>query len=223
MPSETEPAVPRWFPDNEPPTRLLLVRHGSTEHSHEGRFSGRNELPLDAHGLAQAQAIARHVARMGPVDVVLSSPLRRARETADAIVTEVGGRVEIAPDLVEMEFGDWEGLTLADAHLKWPDVITSWLAGVDIAPPGGESFGAVEARVIPAAERIVEAYRGQRIVAVSHVTPIKTLLRIALGAPQETMFKFHLDTASLSVIDYFEDGSTSVRTINNSEHPDGPQ
>ena len=77
--------------------------------------------------------------------------------------------------------------------------------------------------VIPAVQRLVDTYRGQRIVAVSHVTPIKTLLRIALGAPQETMFKFHLDTASLSVIDYYEDGTTSVRTINNSEHPDGPQ
>jgi broad specificity phosphatase PhoE len=223
MPTATDSAVPRWFPDNEPPTRLLLVRHGSTEHSHEGRFSGRNELPLDAHGQAQAEAIARHVSRMGPVDVVLSSPLQRARETAGAIAAKVGGTVEIAPDLVEMEFGDWEGLTLADAHLKWPDVITSWLAGVDIAPPGGESFGDVESRVIPAVQRLVDTYRGQRIVAVSHVTPIKTLLRIALGAPQETMFKFHLDTASLSVIDYYEDGTTSVRTINNSEHPDGPQ
>ena len=86
MPTDSDAAVPRWFPDNEPPTRLLLVRHGSTEHSHEGRFSGRNELPLDDHGRAQAQAIARHVSRMGPVDVVLSSPLRRACETADAIV-----------------------------------------------------------------------------------------------------------------------------------------
>jgi ribonuclease H / adenosylcobalamin/alpha-ribazole phosphatase len=211
--------VPRWFPDNEPPTRLLLVRHGSTEHSHDGRFSGRNDLPLDETGRAQAQAIARHVSRMGPVDIVLSSPLRRACETAAAIVGRVGGRVEVVDDLVEMEFGEWEGLTLADAHLKWPDVITDWLAGVDIAPPGGESFGEVEARVIPAVQRIVDRYRGLRIVAVSHVTPIKTLLRIALSAPQQTMFKFHLDTASLSVIDYFEDGTSSVRTINNSEHP----
>lgn len=223
MPAQSDDTAPRWFPDNEPPTRLLLVRHGSTEHSHDGRFSGRNELPLDEHGRGQARAIARHVSRMGSVDVVLSSPLRRARETAEAIVAKVGGEVEIVEDLVEMEFGEWEGLTLADAHLKWPDVIRDWLAGIDIAPPGGESFAEVEARVTPAVQRIIDGNRGRRIVAVSHVTPIKTLLRIALSAPQETMFKFHLDTASLSVIDYFEDGATSVRTINNSEHPDGPR
>jgi broad specificity phosphatase PhoE len=221
MSAENEDAVPRWFPDNEHPTRLLLVRHGSTEHSHEGRFSGRNELPLDDHGRRQAQAIARHVSRMGRVDVVLSSPLRRARETAEAIAAKVGGEVEVVADLVEMEFGEWEGLTLADAHLKWPALIRSWLDGADVGPPGGESFTQVETRVVPALEQIVATHRGKRIVAVSHVTPIKTLLRIALCAPQETMFKFHLDTASLSVVDYYEDGASSVRTINNSEHPDG--
>lgn len=61
------------------------------------------------------------------------------------------------------------------------------------------------------------------MVLVSHVTPIKTLLRLALGAPQETMFRFHLDTASLSVVDYYADGTSSVRTINNAEHPEPPE
>ncbi|MGH8861472.1 MAG: histidine phosphatase family protein, partial [Jatrophihabitantaceae bacterium] len=161
MSAEDPATAPRWFPDNERPTRLVLVRHGSTEHSHDGRFSGRNDLPLDDHGRVQAQAIARHIARMQPVDVVLSSPLRRARETAEAIVARLGGQVEIVDDLVEMEFGEWEGRTLGEAHLKWPEVITDWLAGADIAPPGGESFRAVTARVTSALERIVSSHRGR--------------------------------------------------------------
>ena len=219
MGPDADAAVPRWFPDDEAPTRLFLVRHGSTAHSHERRFSGFNDLPLDTHGRAQAQGIARHVARSGEIDVVVSSPLPRARQTAEAIATQVDAAVETVADLVEMEFGDWEGLTLAEAHAKWPDIIAEWLAGRDVAPPGGESFGEVEARVLPAIDGIVARHRGKRIVVVSHITPIKTVLRTCLSAPQETMFKFHLDTASLSVIDYYEDGTTSVRTINNSEHP----
>jgi probable phosphoglycerate mutase len=70
-----------------------------------------------------------------------------------------------------------------------------------------------------ALDDIVIQRAGQRVVLVSHVTPIKILLRRALGAPQETMFRFHLDTASLSAVDYYRDGTSSVRMINNAEHP----
>jgi probable phosphoglycerate mutase len=211
-------APPRWFPPTETATRVLLVRHGSTEHSHEGRFSGRNDLPLDPHGRSQARALAGHLATLAPVDAVISSPLRRARETAQAIVERVGGAVEIHDDLIEAEFGEWEGLTIAETHLKWPEQLAGWLKSA-AAPPSGESFVDVEARARRAIDEIVATHRHQRVAVVSHVTPIKTLLRIALGAPQETMFRFHLETASLSVVDYYDDGSSSVRTINNSEHP----
>lgn len=211
---------PRWFPPGDDATRVLMIRHGSTEHSLEGRFSGRNELPLDARGQGQARAIAEHLRGLGPVDAVVSSPLRRARETAQAIVERTGGSVDIHEDLIETEFGEWEGLTIEEAHLKWPDLLASWLKRADVCPPSGESFAQVEERALRGLNEIVTARRGQRIVVVSHVTPIKTLLRLALGAPQETMFRFHLDTASLSAVDYYADGTSSVRTINNSEHPD---
>jgi broad specificity phosphatase PhoE len=222
-PAEHQPAAsapPRWFPPQDEATRVLLIRHGSTEHSLEGRFSGRNDLPLDARGQGQARAIAEHLSGLGPVDAVVSSPLRRAVETAQAIVERVGGTVEIHPDLVETEFGEWEGLTIDEAHLKWPELLAEWLKRADVAPPSGESFAEVEERTLRGLNEIIAARRGQRIVLVSHVTPIKTLLRLALGAPQETMFRFHLDTASLSAVDYYGDGTSSVRTINNAEHPD---
>jgi ribonuclease H / adenosylcobalamin/alpha-ribazole phosphatase len=216
----TEP--PRWFPPTETATRVLLVRHGSTAHSPEGRFSGRNDLPLDAHGSGQARALARHVATLEPVDAVISSPLRRARETAQAIVETVGGRVEIHEDLVEAEFGEWEGLTITEAHLKWPDQLAAWLEATTVAPPNGESIVEVEARAQRAIDEIVAAHRHQRVAVISHVTPIRTLLCTALGAPPETMFRFHLDTASLSVVDYYDNGTSSVRTLNNAGHPSEP-
>jgi len=213
---------PRWFPPSDQATRVLMVRHGSTEHSLEGRFSGRNDLPLDERGRRQARAIAAHIASLNPVDEVISSPLRRARETAQALVDRVGGTVEVHDGLIETEFGEWEGLTIDETHTKWPDLLATWLKQADIAPPSGESFQDVEARALQALQEILGRYRGKRVVLVSHVTPIKTLLRLALGAPQETMFRFHLDTASLSVVDYYADGTSSVRTINNAEHPEPP-
>ena len=89
----------------------------------------------------------------------------------------------------------------------------------DSRRPAGSPSARSRRGCCPRSTRIVARHRGKRIVVVSHITPIKTVLRTCLSAPQETMFKFHLDTASLSVIDYYEDGTTSVRTINNSEHP----
>lgn len=218
----TGPA-PRWFPPAEQATHVLMVRHGSTVHSLAGRFSGRNDLPLDERGRGQARAIAHHIVGLGPIDAIVSSPLRRAQETALAISARTGVPVETHEDLIETEFGEWEGLGIEDVHLKWPELLAAWLKRADVAPPSGESFAEVEARALRGLREILAARRGQRIVLVSHVTPIKTLLRLALGAPLETMFKFHLDTASLSVVDYYDDGTSSVRTVNNAEHPDpGP-
>ena len=211
---EQDPEPPRWFPPKDEATEVLLVRHGSTEHSLAGRFSGRNELPLDERGQGQARGIGAHIAALEPIDAIITSPLLRARQTAAQIAMRTGAQVSVEPDLIETEFGEWEGRTIADVHVKWPDVLAAWLKQADVAPPSGESFADVEQRSVAAINRIV---------VVSHVTPIKTLLRLALGAPQETMFRFHLDTASLSIVHYFTDGTGSVRMINNAEHPDpGP-
>src|SRR5438067_10315444 len=107
---EQDPVPPRWFPPKDEATEVLLVRHGSTEHSLEGRFSGRNDLPLDDRGRGQARAIAAHIGAMYPIDTIVSSPLRRARETAEAIAARVGGDIAVEDDLIETEFGEWEGL-----------------------------------------------------------------------------------------------------------------
>ena len=209
----------RWGKSDQVATTLLLVRHGSTEHSHEGRFSGRNELPLDGAGREQAAAVAGLVAAGERVDVVLTSPLRRARETAVAVAERTGGQVEVVEDLIELDFGAWEGHTFAEVERAWPDELAAWLAREDATPPGGESFAAVTARVQRLMAAVLEAHAGKRVVAVSHVTPIKTALRLALGAPHEAIFRFHLDTASLSVVDYYTDGGCNVRVLNRAEQP----
>ena len=213
-------AAPAWAPPSGPPTRLLLVRHGSTQHSADRRFSGRNELALDETGERQALALAARARSFGAVAAVVSSPLRRAVQTADAIAGVLGADVETADGLAEVDFGAWEGMTMREVFAAYPQQMAAWSASPDIAPPGGESFTALARRVRQARDRVIAAHPGEHVVVVTHVSPIKTLVRLALDAPFSSLFRIHLDTASLSAIDYFVDGTASVRLLNDVSHLD---
>ena len=207
---------PSWAPPTGKATRLVLVRHGSTAHSLAQRLSGRNDLRLDAAGRAQAAALAGR--DFGNIDAVVSSPLPRAVETAEPIAAARGLRVEIEDGLIETDFGAWEGLTFAEATERDPELMARWLNSAEVAPPGGESFVTVGERVRVAQQQITAAHQGSRVVVVSHVTPIKLLLRFALDAPPPAMFRIHLDTASVSIVDYLANGGASVRLVNDTSH-----
>jgi probable phosphoglycerate mutase len=211
-----EPPPASWVPPTGRATRLILVRHGSTEHSLAQRLSGRNDLRLDEAGQAQAAALAAR--DFGKIDVVVSSPLPRAVETAEPIAAAHGLQVEFEDGLIETDFGTWEGLTFAEATERDPEVMARWLNSPEVAPPGGESFVTVGERARAAQQKITAAHAGSRILVVSHVTPIKLLLRFALDAPPQAMFRIHLDTASVSVVDYLANGGCSVRLVNDTSH-----
>ncbi len=208
--------APLWTPPAGDPTRLVLVRHGATSHSAQWRFSGRNDLPLDAAGEQQAAALAGR--DFGSVAAVVSSPLRRAVQTARAIAAPLGLPVERQEGLAEVDFGAWEGLTMAEVRERDAAAVDEWLASADVAPPGGESFAAVGRRVRAAREAVIAAHPGSVVVVVSHVTPIKTMVRFALDAPPVAMFRLMLDTASVSIVDYYDDGNSAVRLVNDISH-----
>jgi probable phosphoglycerate mutase len=209
-----------WEPPAGPPTRLVLVRHGETALNAQGRYTGRGEVPLSAAGRAQAEALARRVAGLVPaVAAVVSSPLERCTATAAAIAAATGGApVETSADLIECDFGEWEGLTFAEVKERWPREMDAWLDSPSVAPPGGESFEAVGRRVERAMLRLREAYAGQQVVVVSHVTPLKLILRDALAANDQFLFRCYLDPAGLSIMDTWPDGGVAVRTINDTAH-----
>ena len=216
---ETPTQQAMWVPPDHEPTRLILVRHGATEHSADKRFSGRNELPLTELGEQQAAALAdRAAGSFSAVVAVVSSPLRRARQTAEAIGTATGLPVTLRDEFAEVDFGVWEGQTFREARETNPAELTAWLASPEVAPPGGESFTALARRVRRGRDAVIAAHPGKTVVVVSHVSPIKTLLRLALDAPPVSMYRIHLDTASVSVIDYFADGNCSVRLMNDTGH-----
>jgi ribonuclease H / adenosylcobalamin/alpha-ribazole phosphatase len=201
-------------------TRLLLVRHGETDLTAQRRYSGRADVPLTARGLAQAKATAARVARLAPaLAAVITSPLSRCTATAEAISAAAGHvPVVIEPDLVECDFGEWEGRTFAEVREQWPAELDAWLASTRVAPPGGESFAEVAARLRRLRSRLLETYRGQVIALVSHVSPIKLLLRDALAAGDAFLHRLYLDPAGISVVDSWPDGGVAVRAINDTAH-----
>jgi broad specificity phosphatase PhoE/ribonuclease HI len=214
---ETPTQQAMWTMPTEAPTQLVLVRHGSTVHSADRRFSGRNELPLDEAGQLQAAALAGRAPSWG-VDAVVSSPLLRARQTADVIASGLGIAAEVNDDIIEVDFGAWEGLTFAEAQCDYPAELTAWLASPDAAPPEGESFATAARRIRRGRDAIIAGHPGRTVVVVTHVTPIKTLIRLALDAPPVSMFRIHLDTASVSIVDYYADGNSSLRLVNDTSH-----
>jgi broad specificity phosphatase PhoE/ribonuclease HI len=215
---------PRWSGAKGTPTRMLLLRHGQTPMSLERRYSGRGEPSLTPLGERQALGAAARLSAMDSVDAstpIITSPLGRTRQTARALADATGGRVGIHEGLIETDFGGWEGLTFAEAAERDPEIHRRWLGDSSVPTPGGESFDTVYRRVLKTRDELISAHSGQTIVVVSHVTPIKSLLRMGLDAGPSLLYRLHLDLASLSIVEFYPDGNASVRLVNDiSHHPD---
>jgi len=225
-----EPELPQpenrlvgWSHDLGAPTTLLLLRHGETKHTRAKRFSGSGGLDpsLSEDGRAQAVAAAARLRQLGGVDAVVTSPLARTRETADVVAAALGLDVRVDEGVAECAFGDWEGLTFAEVQEQDPAALERWLASTSVAPPGGESFDELSARVGRARDRLIARYPGQTVVVVTHVSPIKTLVRLALDAPARAIYRMELKPASLSELAYFADGNVSLRSFNDVAHLSG--
>jgi broad specificity phosphatase PhoE/ribonuclease HI len=194
-----------------------LLRHGQTEHTPERRFSGRNDLPLSRTGRAEAEAAAARAADLG-IEVVVASPLRRTRETAEIVAAALGLPVQFDEDLVELDFGDIEGMTFEEAAAKHPLAARRFGSDVNVSAPGGESVADVSARVARARRRILSNHAGRAVLIVSHVTPIKLMLAAGLGAGDDVVHRVFLEAASLSTVTWSSDGRASVRLVNDTAH-----
>ncbi|MBL3668318.1 bifunctional RNase H/acid phosphatase [Streptomyces sp. M2CJ-2] len=211
-----------WAPaDMGPPATFVLLRHGETPLTPQKRFSGSggSDPSLSDIGREQAEKTAAHLARRGTVQAIVASPLARTRETAGVIAARLGLDVTVDDGLRETDFGAWEGLTFAEVRERHPDDLNAWLSSPDAEPTGGgESFAATANRVAAARDRLTAAHAGRTVLLVTHVTPIKTFVRLALGAPPEALFRMELSAASLSAVAYYADGNASVRLFNETSH-----
>lgn len=217
------PTVMIGWSDIGSPTVTVLARHGATEWTLDKRFSGRGgvDLPLSAVGVRQAEALAAEVARRSEVGRIISSPLLRARQTAQFVADVTGLDIEVEDDITECGFGEWDGLTFAEVKERWPDELAAWLGSIDVAPPGGESFAHCLERVSSARKRIIDRYAGERVLVVAHVSPIKILVGLAIDAPLQSVYRMELPPCSLTTLAWFPDGNASMFSFAEAGHLHG--
>jgi len=202
-----------WNTSLGTPTTVILLRHGETVHTADKKFSGSggDDPTLSQTGRQQAEAAAGWLSRHGGIDAIVTSPLRRARETASAVAAVLALPVTVEDGLAEAAFGDWDGQTFGEVQERWPNELAAWLDSADVAPPGGESFAAVSRRVRKARDRLIAGHPGGTVLAVTHVTPIKLFVCMALGAPLQAMYRMEMRPASLTVVQWYPDGTPSLR------------
>jgi ribonuclease H / adenosylcobalamin/alpha-ribazole phosphatase len=195
---------------------LIFLRHGETPHTVDKRFSGSGGANpgLSETGVAQAQAAAQYLSKIGGVDAVISSPMLRTRQTADTVAEALGLDVVVNDAWVECSFGDWDGFTFAEVQEKWPEQLNAWMESTSVAPPGGESFDACARRARSARDSVLSAYPGKTVVVVTHVTPIKLMVRGVLQAPMASLFRMELRPATITEIHWYADGLASLKSFN---------
>jgi alpha-ribazole phosphatase len=168
---------------------LILVRHGRTGHNASRRLLGRLDLPLDELGERQAAALGASPL-FSEVSRVISSPLRRARSTAEAL----GYPVEVDPRWIEVDYGIYDGLPLGEVPSSLWD---SWQHDQEWTPEGGESMGTMGRRVRSACDDLWAEAASRDIAVVTHVSPIKAAVGWALGVDVGTGVRLFVDTASV--------------------------
>jgi len=186
---------------------IAFTRHGQTELNRGGRLQGRIDAALSALGAQQAAALGRGFAG-APVTRVLSSPLQRARDSATAIAAGHGLEVEVDERLIELDYGRWDGLRLAEVS---PDDWAVWRDDPEFAPPGGERLSAVTARV---ESFCTDVLTDDLVVAVSHVSPIKAAVCSALRIDERATWRMQLDVASVTRIGRRADGGAYLIAFN---------
>ena len=183
-------------------TRIVFVRHGEPHDSVRGRCYGRLDVGLSARGRKQVRR-TQHLLSEVPFTTVYSSPRRRALESAGLLAVDQS-RVTVDDRLREIDFGAFEGLTYEDVARQFPEKYEEWMnRPTEVVFPGGETFGAMAARVGDALDDLLRTHAGQSILTVSHGGVNRIVLAAALGLDASRIFRLDQAYACVNVIDYF--------------------
>lgn len=177
----------------------LLMRHGETDWNREGRVMGRHQVELNAKGRAQVEAAARFAESIRP-DLIVTSPLRRARQSAEIIAAGLGG-LEIVeePEIAEVLYGRWEGMTYHEL-IEDPHYLEYRKSPIEHPTPGGETIPEVQARGVAAVSQAIAAHANQRILFVSHGDIIRTVLCHFMGLELKYFHRIRVDNATFSAL-----------------------
>jgi alpha-ribazole phosphatase len=220
MPSNHgQPGSSPQHPQPESSIRLLLVRHGQTDWNVQRRYQGQSDTPLNGTGKAQAAALARRLAG-DEVHAIYASDLQRAWQTAQAVGGALGMAVQPEPGLREIHFGLWEGKTHQEILGQYGEEYADWIANPECAPPEGESFGQVAARLDTVLARLRRDHQDQTVLFVGHGGSITTLICRALELPIQMRWKLRLESTSVSELTLY-DGTAILMRLNDTHHLNG--
>ena len=194
---------------------LILVRHGRTSANAAGLLQGRVDNELDDVGIQQASQIAAALA-LGDhrPDRIVSSPLKRAHQTADATRHLLGIEMTIDERWAELDYGVWDGLPISEVR---PDMWRQWQSDPGFALPGGESLVALNDRVGAACDDLAAEASSRDIAVFTHVSPIKSAVRWVLSTEEEISWRIHVSQAQIARI-HFRDGVPRLSTFNDTSH-----
>lgn len=198
--------------------RVYLIRHGETVWNSAMKLQGHADIPLSDAGLRQAGALAARLSSR-PISAVYCSDLSRAVETARQVAAPHGLEVIPLPELREMNFGDWEGLTFREITEKYGDMAMQWWsAPLSIKLPGGEGLADLRDRVVPALRTIVEKHMGEPVAVVCHGGPVRCLVGTVLNMDLNNHWRIRQDNAALNILDFSDWDSGIVALLNDRSH-----
>jgi len=183
-------------------TRYILIRHGQTEWNRIERFRGRTDVPLNENGQSQAAATGRRVALEKNLTAVYSSPLSRAVKTAEAVAQHFNLGVQINNGLVDIDYGEWQGLTPDEARQRWPEQVDNWYRHPEtVSIPGGETLIDLRSRAMQTINELDARHAGQTIVLVGHMVINRIILLGVLGLGNQRFWHIEQDTCAINIFE----------------------
>jgi broad specificity phosphatase PhoE len=205
-------------------TRMILIRHGQTEWNRVERFRGRADVPLNATGLAQAEATGMRVASDASLSgewqpvAIYSSPLSRAVKTAEAIAKHFNLSVQIHHGIADIDYGQWQGLTPDQVKERWPDIHHAWYNAPHTARiPGGETLDDLRVRSMATVNDLAARHAGQTIVLVGHTVINRVILLGVLGLGNDRFWRLRQDTCAINVFEV-DGGEFTLVSLNDTCH-----
>lgn len=199
-------------------TRVILVRHGQTEWNREERFRGQADVPLNDVGLAQAEATGKRIAAEWKPMAIYSSPLSRAHKTAEAIAQHFALPVQTHPNLIDIDYGQWQGLTPDEVKIRWAEDLHKWYVTPSFVQiPGGETLREVRARGFAVINELVSRYKGKTIVLVGHTVINRLILLTVLGLATERFWHIKQDTCAVNTFEAVR-GDFVLGSLNDTYH-----
>ncbi len=198
--------------------KIILVRHGQTQWNQVERFRGQIDVPLNETGLAQAEAVARRIAARWTPAAIYSSALSRAMVTGQKIAHPFGLTVEPNAGLLDINFGQWQGLSPEEAQNRWPEQVWNWLhAPQRVTIPDGEPFEQAQSRALAAVNELVIKHPGETIVLVSHTVINRLILLGILNLGMEHFWTLRQDNCAFNILEA-EAGRYILATMNDTCH-----